>query len=395
MDLIKARQEARAKTQAKRYDLRVRAFSDKTFAATALAQDRQQAFAPHTLETVRKSGLLGIELSQYLPETVRPPLAPKAGTFGDTVTAIRMISQVDPAVAVLVHVHNALAVRCISQFGTDAQKAQWLPSLAQDIVGAFAATEVAAGSDLSNMTTTALIKDGKITVSGEKYWITNAAEAGLFVTFAALDAGGTVAVLIPATAKGVEVGPRIDKMSMRASSTCTVTFNDVVLDDSAILGGPNSGMDIAIYGLVCGRIGIAAQMLGLAEGALQHAIRYASTRKAFGDRIIHFQGVAFPLAQLKAEMTSVDLTIKEALQLLDTSKSHMKVMDLANTAKLLASQVAERTASLAVETLGGNGVAEACAVEKFYRDAKVGRIYEGTVNILLRSLCHSLSEDTA
>lgn len=395
MDLVKARQEARAKAQAKRYDLKVRAFSDKAFAATALKQDRQQAFESQTLKTIRKSGLLGIELSQYLPETVRPPLAPEAGTFGDTVTAIRMISQVDPAVAVLVHVHNALAVRCISQFGTDAQKAQWLPALAHDIVGAFAATEMAAGSDLSKMTTKARIQDGKVTLSGEKYWITNAVEAGLFVTFAALDTGGTVAVLVPSNAKGVEVGPRNDKMSMRASSTCAVTFKDVVLEDSAILGGPNSGMDIAIYGLVCGRIGIAAQMLGLAEGALQHAVRYANSRKAFGDRIIDFQGVAFPLAQLRAEMTAVDLTIKEALRLLETSKSHMKVMDLANTAKLLASQVAERTASLAVETLGGNGVAEAYAVEKFYRDAKVGRIYEGTVNILLRSLCHSLSEETA
>lgn len=395
MDLVKLRQEARAKVLENRYDVKVQKFAKEVFATTTLSQDRAQSFDHACLKSVRDSGLLGIELSRYLPDSVRRALAPEEGAFADTVTAIRMISQVDPAVAVLVHVHNALAVRCIMQFGTDAQKTQWLPALAQNMVGAFAATEPEAGSDLSQMTTRVRIEDGNIILNGEKHWITNASEAGLFVVFASTQTGGTVAVLVPADAPGVVVGPRINKMSMRASSTCSVTFRDVTLNEDAMLGGVNSGMDIAIYGLVCGRIGIAAQMLGLAEGALQRAVSYANAREAFGSKIVDFQGVNFPLAQIKAEITSVDLTIKEALRVLETSKSHMKAMDLANTAKLLASQLAERSASVAVETLGGNGVAESHEVEKFYRDAKVGRIYEGTVNILLRSLSHSLFEDAS
>lgn len=390
MDLVLARKKARAADFISRVD----AYAKASLAPFVLAQDRAQAFDDECLDLMERSGLFAVELDAWLPDASHDrPLRRENGTFADTVAAIRALSRTDPAAAVLVHVHNALVVRAILRFGTDAQKAKWLPRLAGGSIGAFAATEAHAGSDLAKMRCSVETVDGALVLNGEKHWITNAREAGVFLVFAAQKPRGAVAVLVPADAPGVSVGPPLPKMSMRASSTCSVSFTDVRLEPDAILGGPVGGMDVALYGLVCGRIGIAAQMLGLAEGAHRRAVDYARRRQAFGQPIFDFQAVSFPLAQIAAEITAIEQLIKEAVRVLETAPSHLKAMDLANSAKLLAGQLAERAASIAVETLGGNGVAEDFAVEKFYRDAKVGKIYEGTENILLRALAGSLDRE--
>lgn len=394
MDLVKARADSRKNGRS--YTDRVDDWSRAELTDHVLQQDRSQRYEPRTLALLREAGLLSLELDAFRPGALRrAPLSLPSDGMEGVAEAIRGLSRTDPAVAVLVHVHNALTVRCILRFGTEAQKAHWLPQLAQDRIGAFAATEPQAGSDLARMTCT-LEPDpsGGYRLNGEKYWITNAAEAGVFLVLARLGAG-SACVLVPSEAPRLTVGPRIDKMSMRASSTCPVRFEDVAVPENAILGGPAGGMDVAMYGLICGRIGIAAQMLGLAEGALRCSIAYARQREAFGAAILSHQGVSFPLAQLRAEAAAVELTMQAAARKLDSARSHMSALELANIAKLLASQLAERAAGQAVETLGGNGVAEAHRVEKFYRDAKVGKIYEGTVNILLRSIAGNLEGRSA
>lgn len=392
MDLVKAKAEARNRNRS--YIDQVDDWSQAQLTDHVLPQDRAQRFDPGVLSGLRSAGLLSLELDPFRFGAAGPaPLRlPNDGMEG-VAEAIRGLSRTDPAVAVLVHVHNVLTARCILRFGTEAQKARWLPELAQERIGAFAATEAQAGSDLARMNCE-LTPDpvsGGYRLNGEKYWITNAAEAGVFLVLARLGSGSACA-LIRAEAPGLTVGPRIDKMSMRASSTCAVLFENVAVAEEDILGGAVGGMDVAMYGLVSGRVGIAAQMLGLAEGALRRCIDYARKREAFGAAILRHQGVSFPLAQLRAEIAAVELTMQAAARRLDATRNHMSALELANIAKLLASQLAERAAGQAVETLGGNGVAEAHAVEKFYRDAKVGKIYEGTVNILLRAIASNLDE---
>jgi butyryl-CoA dehydrogenase len=385
MDLVLMRQQRKKLSYAQKVsDLATACLKEQ-----AAAQDRAGAFNESCLRLLRDSGLLSIELGTFDPQAAERPCGLEQGTFVHTAQAIRSLSRVDPAVAVLVHVHNALVVRLVRHFGSPAQQDRWLPMLATQAIGAFAATEPQAGSDLANLNTRATPDGDGFLLSGDKHWITNACEAGLFIVFAALD-GGTAAFLVDAAAPGVTVGPRIDKMSVRASSTCGVRFDAVRVGPQDLLGGRNMGMDIATYGLVCGRIGIAAQMLGLAEAARDLALAYARERHAFGSAILRHQGVSFPLAQVDTEITALELMVNQAAAMIDERQPHMKIANLANKAKLFGSQVAERAVSVGVETLGGNGVAVEHRMEKLYRDAKVGKIYEGTVNILLRSIAGGL-----
>lgn len=386
MDLVLARQQKKKVTHAQK----VAQLAQAHFADMALPQDQAGAFSADGLGTLRASGLLAIEIGAYDPQAEQRPCGLVQGRFADTVQAIRALSRVDPAVAVLVHVHNALVVRLLTRFGNPAQQTRWLPRLATGTIGAFAATEAGGGSDLSLLATKARRTADGFELQGEKYWITNAREAGLFIVFAMLEGGGMAAFLVDAQTPGLQVGTPIDKMSMRASSTCAVRLEGVRVGEDALLGGPNAGMDIAMYGLVCGRVGIAAQMLGIAEGARDLAIAYARQRCAFGAPIIDHQGVSFPLAQVDAEITAAELMVREAALMMDEGRPHMTVADLANKAKLFASQVAERATSVGVETLGGNGVACQHRMEKLYRDAKVGKIYEGTVNVLLRAIAQAM-----
>ena len=386
MDLVLARQKA----QQPSYTQKVSMLAEAQLRGMAMQQDQAAAFNADCLGVLRQSGLLSIELGAHHPNVATQPCGLTEGRFADTVAAIRALSRVDPAAAVLVHVHNALVVKLVQRFGTPAQKDTWLPRLATRVIGAFAATEAHAGSDLRQMHTQATPTADGFVLHGEKHWITNAAEAGLFIVFASLGENATAAFLVDAQTPGVSVGPRIDKMSMRASSTCSVRFDGVKLTQADMLGDARMGMDVAMYGLVCGRIGIAAQMLGIAEAAHALALDYACQRVAFGSPIIQHQGVSFPLAQVATEITAADLLLREATQQLEQGKPHLKVSDLANKAKLFASQVAERATAIGVETMGGNGVATSHVMERLYRDAKVGKIYEGTVNVLLRSIADAM-----
>ncbi|RZM85204.1 acyl-CoA dehydrogenase family protein [Pseudoalteromonas rubra] len=368
----------------------LRAFSETYVRPNVLARDKAQKLDIDILEQLASAGLLGLEVPEPYFTRDDNCLFDSALPFSGSVLTIQEISRVDPGVSVYLHVHNILFNKLLLQFGSEEQKHQWLPKVATDVTGAFAVTEPQAGSDLSLMTTSATKVEGGYEISGEKTWITNAKEAGVMVLIAnvAQSCGREVATafLLDTNLPGVTIGERLSKMSVRASSTCPVVLNKVFVSDSAVLGTPNQGVDIANYGLCVGRIGIAAQMLGLSEGALELATNYSNERHAFKDKIVNFQGVAFPLAQLSAEISVLKPFIYQAAKKIELGYSATQVMDDANKAKLLASQLAERASSCAVETLGGNGVAEQYAVEKLYRDAKVGKIYEGTVNILLRSI---------
>ncbi len=310
-----------------------------------------------------------------------------AGSFFDAVLAIEAISTVDPAVAVLIDVHNTLVNNALRRWATDAQKHQWLPRLAADTVGAYALSESGSGSDAFALQTRAELTSSGYRLNGRKLWISNAREAGLFIVFATLDPAkgyrGIAAFLIEKGAPGFSVGRKEDKLGIRASSTCELLLDNCELPREAVLGEPGKGYKIAIETLNEGRIGIGAQMLGLAQGAWRHATEYAKARRQFGKPIAEFQAVQFALAQMATDIEAARLMVYNAARIKDAGQSYVKE---AAMTKLFASEVAERVASLSVEIFGGNGFVRDYPVEKFYRDAKVGKIYEGTSNMQLMTI---------
>jgi butyryl-CoA dehydrogenase/short/branched chain acyl-CoA dehydrogenase len=328
-------------------------------------------------------GLMGIEV----PEA----LGGAGGSFFDAVLAIEAISTVDPAVAVLVDVHNTLCVNALRRWASESQQRRWLPALAAGTVGAYALSEAGSGSDAFALQTRAEKLEngsgGGFRLNGRKLWISNAREAGLFIAFATLDAAagyrGITAFLVERDTPGFTVGRKEDKLGIRASSTCELVFDNCEVPAESLLGEPGKGYKIAIETLNEGRIGIAAQMLGLAEGAWGHAARYARERRQFGRPIAEFQAVQFTLAQMATEIEAVKLMVYNAARLKDAGQSYVRE---AAMAKLFASQVAERVASQSVEVFGGNGFVRDYPAEKYYRDAKIGKIYEGTSNMQLATI---------
>lgn len=301
------------------------------------------------------------------------------GSFFEAILAVEEISAVDPAVGVLVDVQNTLCINALLRWGTEAQKRQYLSRLAMDTIGAYALSEAVSGSDAFALQTRAVRRGDDYILNGRKLWITNAKEAGLFVVFATLDpaAGykGITAFLVEKGAAGFTLGRKEDKLGIRASSTCELVFNDCVVPAGQVLGEPGKGYKIAIETLNEGRIGIGAQMLGLAEGAWGHAVRWAKERKQFGRALVEFQAMQFQLAEMATEIEAARLMVYNAARLKDARAEFLKE---AAMAKYLASHVAERVASLAVEIFGGSGFVKDYPVEKLYRDAKIGKIYEGT-----------------
>lgn len=301
------------------------------------------------------------------------------GSFFEAILAVEEISAVDPAVGVLVDVQNTLCINALLRWGTEAQKRQYLSRLAKDTIGAYALSEAVSGSDAFALQTRAVRRGDDYILNGRKLWITNAKEAGLFVVFATLDpaAGykGITAFLVEKGAAGFTLGRKEDKLGIRASSTCELVFNDCVVPAGQVLGEPGKGYKIAIETLNEGRIGIGAQMLGLAEGAWGHAVRWAKERKQFGRALVEFQAMQFQLAEMATEIEAARLMVYNAARLKDARAEFLKE---AAMAKYLASHVAERVASLAVEVFGGSGFVKDYPVEKLYRDAKIGKIYEGT-----------------
>jgi butyryl-CoA dehydrogenase/short/branched chain acyl-CoA dehydrogenase len=357
----------------------VKKFAEETIAPRVRAMDDEQQFAPGLVKQLFDLGLMGIEI----PED----LGGAGGTFFDAALAIEAISTVDPAVAVLVDVHNTLVINAIRRWATPAQQQHWLPRLAADTVGAYALSEAGSGSDAFALQTRAEKTAAGYRLNGRKLWISNAREAGLFIVFATLDPAlgyrGITAFLVEKGAPGFTVGRKEDKLGIRASSTCELIFDNCELSEASLLGEPGKGYKIAIETLNEGRIGIGAQMLGLAEGAWGHAGRYAQQRTQFGKPIAEFQAVQFTLAQMATEIEAAKLMVYNAARLKDAGQSYVRE---AAMTKLFTSQVAERVASQSVEVFGGNGFVRDYPAEKYYRDAKVGKIYEGTSNMQLATI---------
>ena len=349
----------------------VRQFAQEKIEPHVRSMDEAQQFAPGLVPQLFALGIMGIEI----PES----LGGAGGTFFDSVLAIEAISTVDPAIAVLVDVHNTLVIYAVRRWGTEAQKQRWLPRLAADTAGAYALSEAGSGSDAFALQTRAAATEGGFHLNGRKLWISNAREAGLFIVFATVDpaAGyrGITAFLVERGTPGFTVGHKEDKMGIRASSTCELLFDDCRVPASSIIGEPGKGYKIAIETLNEGRIGIAAQLLGLATGAWGHAAKYTQERRQFGKPIAEFQAVQFALAEMATDIEASRLMVYNTARRKLAGQSFQKE---AAMTKYFVSQVAERVASKCVELHGGYGFVKDYPVEKLYRDAKIGKIYEGT-----------------
>ena len=352
----------------------VRRFAHERLAPHVREMDDAGVFRKDLLHEFFELGLMSIEV----PEEY----GGQGGGFFQSILAIEELSKVDPAASVIVDVQNTLFINAILRWATPSQKQRYLPRVAKDTVCSYALSEAGSGSDAFALTTRAVDSGDHYRITGRKMWITNAAEAGLFLLFATVnpEAGykGITAFLIERDFSGFKVGKKEDKLGIRSSSTCELTLDDCRVPKENVLGEAGKGYKIAIETLNEGRIGIGAQMTGLAQGALNHAIAYAKQRKQFGKVISEFQGVQFDLAEMAVEIEAARLMVYNAARLRD---ANLPFVAEAAMCKYFASQVGERVASRAVEVLGGVGFTKDYPVEKLYRDAKIGRIYEGTSNM--------------
>lgn len=361
----------------------VRAFAAAEVAPLAREMDERAAMPRALIDKLFDLGIMGIEI---------PEAHGGAGAhFFLAVIAVEELSRVDPSVAVVVDVQNTLVINAILRWGTDDLKRRFLPKLASGAVGAYALSEAGSGSDAFAMTTRAVADGDDHVLTGRKLWITNANEADLFIVFANAnpDAGyrGITAFLVERGTRGLSIGKKEDKLGIRASSTCELLFDECRVPRAHILGELGRGYKVAIETLNEGRIGIGAQMVGLAQGALDHTLAYVQERKQFGQAIADFQAVQFQLAQAATELEAARLAVYNAARLRDAGRPFLTE---AAMAKLFSSQVAERVTSLAVQLFGGVGYTKDYPVEKLYRDAKIGQIYEGTSNLQLQTIAKQL-----
>ena len=349
----------------------VRRFAVEQIAPLVRGMDESQQMDPSLMKKLFQLGLMGIEIPEQYSGA--------GGTFFSAILAVEEISAVDPSVGVMVDVQNTLCINALIRWATQDQKKKYLTRLATDTIGSYALSEASSGSDAFALQTRAVKRGDDYVLNGQKLWITNAKEAGLFIVFATLDpaAGykGITAFLVEKDTPGFTLGKKEDKLGIRASSTCALIFNDCVLPAAQVLGETGKGYKIAIETLNEGRIGIGAQMLGLAAGAWGHAAKWAKERKQFGKTLVEFQAMQFQLAEMATDIEAARLLVYNAARLKDANLDFLKE---AAMCKYFASQVAERVASLAVEVFGGSGFVKDYPVEKLYRDAKIGKIYEGT-----------------
>jgi short-chain 2-methylacyl-CoA dehydrogenase len=361
----------------------VRRFAKERLAPHVRTMDEKSKFRPDLLREMFELGLMGIDIQEQY--------GGQGGTFFQSVLAIEELAKVDPAASVIVDVQNTLVSNALGRWGSSAQKQRYLPKLANEIVGAYALSEPGSGSDAFALTTRATKTGDRYTLSGRKLWITNANEADIFLVFATVDpsAGyrGITCFIVERGSEGFQVGKKEDKLGIRASSTCELVLDNVIVPSEQILGEIGKGYKIAIETLNEGRIGIAAQMLGLAEGAFDHSLRYARERKQFGKPIADFQGVQFELAEMATRIEAGRLLTYNAARLRDAGQPFVTP---AAMAKYFCSQMAEEVASKAVEIFGGVGFSKDYPVEKLYRDAKIGRIYEGTSNMQRLTIAKAL-----
>jgi alkylation response protein AidB-like acyl-CoA dehydrogenase len=361
-------------------------FADREIRPLVREMDEHAKVPRELIDKLFDLGVMGIEI----PES----FGGGGASFFHSVLAVEALSRVDPSIGVLVDVQNTLVINAVLRWGTDDIKRRYLPKLAANAVGAYALSEAGSGSDAFAMGTRVVESPGSndgYAITGRKLWITNGNEAGLFIVFANInpEAGyrGITAFLVERGFDGFTVGKKEDKLGIRASSTCELLFEDCRVPRANVLGEVGKGYKVAIETLNEGRIGIGAQMIGCAQGALDHAVKYTKERKQFGKTIAEFQAVQHQLARAATEVEAARLMVYNAARLRDAGRPFLTE---AAMCKIFSSEVAERVTSLAVNLFGGYGFVKDYPVEKLYRDAKIGQIYEGTSNLQLQTIAKQI-----
>jgi alkylation response protein AidB-like acyl-CoA dehydrogenase len=361
----------------------IASFAAKAVAPNVERMDHEQKLDQEIIDQCFQLGLAGIEVPEEYGGS--------GSSFFNAILAVEELAKVDPSVSVFVDVQNTLVNNAILRWATEEQKKKYFPKLCREWVGAYALSEPASGSDAFALQTRAEDCGDHFKLNGNKLWITNGAEANLYVLFATVDpdAGyrGITAFLVERDFDGFSVGKKEDKLGIRASSTVELILEDCIVPKENVLGEVGKGYKAAIETLNEGRIGIGAQMIGLAQGAFDAAMDHMLEREQFGQPIAHFQGLQFQYAQLAAEIEAAKLMVYNAARMKDAGQNFVKQ---AAMAKLYSSQVAERVASKCVEFHGGVGFTKEYPAEKFYRDAKIGSIYEGTTNMQLQTIAKLL-----
>jgi alkylation response protein AidB-like acyl-CoA dehydrogenase len=361
----------------------VREFAESEVRPHVEEMDAAGQFRKEIIPKFFELGLMGIEVPEKWGGT--------DGTIFLAMLAIEELARVDASAAIYVDVHNTLVNNAILRWASDEQKARLFPRLTSDVLGAFALSEPNSGSDAFALETKAEKKDGHWELTGRKFWITNGAEAGLFIAFANTDFSkgykGITALLVERDFPGFSVGKKENKLGIRASSTTELILEQCQVPVENVMGPVGQGYKIAIETLNEGRIGIGAQMLGVARGALDAATAYVKERKQFGKAIAEFQGVQFQLAQMATDLEAARLMVYNAARLKDAGQPFAQE---AAMAKLFSSQTADRITSQCLELFGGYGYSKEYPAEKYYRDAKIGTIYEGTSNMQLQTIAKGM-----
>jgi alkylation response protein AidB-like acyl-CoA dehydrogenase len=357
----------------------VRQFAEENVTPLVHRMDEEAHMDEALIRQLFELGLMGIEIPDALGGA--------GSSFFTAVLVVEELSRIDPSVGVLVDVQNTLVDNCILRYGSEAIRNRILPKLASDTVGSYALSEAGSGSDAFALQTRATRSGDDWVLDGRKLWITNGAEAGVFIVFANVNPEqgykGITAFLVERNTDGFTIGKKEDKLGIRASSTVELIFDGCKVSNDCVVGEVGKGYKIAIETLNEGRIGIGAQMLGLAQGALDHTVKYVQEREQFGRKIGDFQGVQFQLAQMRVEIEAARLMVYNSARLKDAG---MDFVAEAAMAKLMASQVAQRVTSTCIDLYGGNGFSREYPVEKLYRDSKIGTIYEGTSNMQLQTI---------
>lgn len=357
----------------------VREFAEAEIKPHVTEMDEKAEMRPELVKKLFEMGLMGIETPD------------KWGGAGSSFTmaclAVEELAKVDGSVSVLVDVQNTLVTNAFLKWGTEAQKGKYLPKMASEWVGAYALSESSSGSDAFALKLRGEKKGDKYILNGSKLWITNGKEASVFIVFANIDPAkgykGITAFIVEKGFPGFQVGKKEDKLGIRASSTCELRFENCEVPEANVLGEVGKGYKIAIETLNEGRIGIGAQMLGIAHGAYEGALQYVQSREQFGKPIGSFQGVQFQIAEMRTQLEAARLLVYNAARLKDSGQDFIEA---AAIAKLYASRAAEKITSMAIDLFGGNGFTKEYPVEKFWRDAKIGQIYEGTSNMQLQTI---------
>ena len=362
------------------------AFARESVLPHVRAMDERQEMRREIIDQCFELGLMGIEIPERFGGT--------GSTFFNSIMVIEALARIDASLGVMVDVQNTLVINALLRWGTEAQQEQYLTRLAKDTVGAYALSESQSGSDAFALRTSARDAGDHWVLNGSKLWITNGKEAGVFVLMATVDASkgyrGITAFIVERGFEGFSVGKKEDKLGIRASSTCELILEDCKVPKENVLGKVGVGYKVAIETLNEGRIGIGAQMVGIAQGAFDYAMQYMRERKQFGTRLADFQGMQFQFADLATEIECARLLVYNAARLKDAGKPFLKE---AAMAKLKSSIVAGQVASMAVEFLGGVGFTKDFLAEKYYRDAKIGPIYEGTSNMQRMTIAKQLLKE--